>query len=208
MSWLDKTFTQTNLSKAKIWIDIKQSSDGFTSTDEKVLANISRISSSINLDAKIGRNNATINGNSQAIITETAARETAINDVMSSVSNLNSSVLVVTNGLASEVSTRGLADTALSGRLTLLEALNISTRLTTNESGISTEITDRGLADTALSNRLDPLEALNISNRLTVLEVLTSDYTTHTHDYVDTTIADTADGSGITTETNKTTGVK
>ena len=59
----------------------------------------------------------------------------------------------ITGQISTEATTRGNADTALSGRLDVLEADP------TTATAVSTEASARASADTALSNRLDTLEA-------------------------------------------------
>jgi len=92
--------------------------------------------------------------------------------------------LVATNTTTDRVSTNESNITALQGRVSTNES-NITAlqgRVSTNESNI-----------TALQTAVSDLQAL------------LADYANHTHSYIDTTIADTADGSGIATDTSKTT---
>ncbi len=49
-------------------------------------------------------------------------------------------------------------------------------------------------------------ETDSLNNRLTNLENRLADYETHKHNYIDSTINDTDDGSGTQTDTTKTTG--
>lgn len=56
------------------------------------------------------------------------------------------------------------------------------------------------------SNMLDAQSA--ISTLQSDYAALLANYNAHTHNYIDATIADTADGTGTLTETTKTTGTK
>jgi len=70
-------------------------------------------------------------------------------------------------------------------------------RVTTNENDI---IALQGRVSTAES------DVIALQTAVADLQVLLANYTTHTHSYVDTAISDTADGSGVATDTSKTTG--
>lgn len=61
-----------------------------------------------------------------------------------------------------------------------------------------------------LEDRLSNLESSYSASlqRIDELETKLADYETHTHNYNDTTISDTADGSGIESVATKTTSTK
>lgn len=50
------------------------------------------------------------------------------------------------------------------------------------------------------------LHVADLESRLAALELALANYTIHTHSYNDRTISDTADGTGITTDTPRSTG--
>ena len=76
-----------------------------------------------------------------------------LNELANAIGDDENFATTITGQISAEATTRGNADTALSGRLDTLEADP------TTATAVSTEASARAAGDTALSNRLDTLEA-------------------------------------------------
>ena len=76
-----------------------------------------------------------------------------LNEIANAIGDDENFATTITNQISAESTTRASADTALSGRLDVLEADP------TTATALNSEASTRATADTALSNRLDTLEA-------------------------------------------------
>ena len=76
-----------------------------------------------------------------------------LNEIAAAIGDDENFATTITNQISTESTTRASADTALSGRLDVLEADP------TTATALASEASTRATADTALSNRLDTLEA-------------------------------------------------
>lgn len=76
-----------------------------------------------------------------------------LNEIANAIGDDENFATTITNQISAESTTRASADTALSGRLDVLEADP------TTATALASEASSRATADTALSNRLDTLEA-------------------------------------------------
>ena len=76
-----------------------------------------------------------------------------LNEIANAIGDDENFATTITNQISAESTTRASADTALSGRLDVLEADP------TTATALASEASTRATADTALSNRLDTLEA-------------------------------------------------